>query len=509
MIATFDDEAACRQGLYTTSQVRSFEDRFREPDGLCCGLMGRAGKAVADVIRQRLSSIEDPVLFLCGPGNNGGDGYAAAWELMRSGCTAVRCLQYRPPREGTEAAVFLRRYLDAGGTVLQGLADDHVREGEFLVDALLGIGLRDPVREEMGSWIRFLNRHGSGRCRGVLAVDLPSGISADTGEIMGCAVEADTTIMLLKPKLGAVLCRGSATDELLFDDLDIPGDPAEDRLLPRCSSFGDPRIRALLPVRRRTADKQSSGRVLAVGGAPGMPGAIRMCSLAALRTGAGLVRVASSPDNLEVILRDCPELMFSPVTAGTLDSLDRLASWAGAVVLGPGLGRSELSGKVFAALADLDVPKVVDADALYWLSRSLRALRNAVITPHEGEAARLLGISLDDVRRDRLAAAAALMEKTSAVTVLKGPGTVIMAPVRCRVSLEGCPGMAVGGMGDVLAGITGALLAAGLEPADAAEVAVDLHGRAGILASRAGETGTLPSDLLNFLRSLVNGTDYE
>lgn len=490
--------------LYTGPQIRQIEKHYCDEKGQCYELMHRAGLALAGCIEKYADDRNTGILVLCGPGNNGGDGYEMASILLEHGFTGVRCVQYRAPKAGTEADIACRAYIDRGGMILTELDDELPKNTDIFVDALLGIGVSGEVRQPMSDWIGFINRHG--RERFVISVDVPSGLNGDTGSCCTDAVHADVTVMLLRPKAG--LYTGVACDytgKLEFNDLGVKDgyETGCDHQITLCS-YDDPEVLCRLPKRRNSSNKNDSGRILLVGGAPSMPGALKMSAMAALRSGAGLVRVAASPESIPLIFTGSPELMLWPMNEEGLSVMENLLSWSHAVVLGPGLGRDEWASGVFESCIDSIVPKVVDADGLYWLSKNMRVLKNAIITPHEMEAARLLQTDIEYVRQNRYNTAVKLHELTGAVVVLKGFGTVIFDGETTFVSTEGNASMAVGGMGDVLAGIIGALMAGGMNCSDAARVGVAVHGRAGIQASGDGFIGTLPTDLLTEIRKLMN-----
>ncbi|MBQ8708628.1 MAG: NAD(P)H-hydrate dehydratase [Succinivibrionaceae bacterium] len=492
--------------VYTAEAVRAIESRCRDASGTCYGLMQKAGQALADRIRQELAGGGRRVVFFCGAGNNGGDGYEAAAILRCRGVETIVC-EYRKPKDGTEAARAYALCLDAGIRTVSDLSSLDIAEGDILVDALLGIGVRGEVSQPMLSWISFINRF-SGRCF-ILAVDTPSGLDADSGYCSPDAVRADVTLTLLRPKAG--LFTGLAGDyagRIEFNDLGVEADSADAGCYFRYS-YDSPELRRLLPRRKNSCNKSDSGRLLLAGGAPGMPGALKMAAMAALRSGAGLVRVAASARSLPLIFAGTPELMLLPLEEKSPEEIFQAIMWSNALVIGPGLGRTEHSREVYRSFIDAPRPMVVDADALYFLAQDMRRLEHAVVTPHEMEAARLLGCDVEYVRRNRYNVVFRLHELTGAVVVLKGPGTVICDGSSCHVSADGSSALAVGGSGDVLSGIIGALLAFGLSCSDAARVAVAIHGRAGMLASLDGSIGTLPTDLLCNIRKLINAKIHD
>jgi NAD(P)H-hydrate epimerase len=335
----------------------------------------------------------------------------------------------------------------------------------------------------------------------VLALDVPSGLSSDTGVAFEPCVHATATVCFVAWKRG--LFTGQAFDhigECKLATLDLPAatyaqHPPDARLL---SARG-------LPKRARDSHKGRYGHVLAIGGDHGAGGSIRLTAEAALRVGAGLVSVATREAHVVALLSACPELM--PQGVHVPRNLGPLLERATVLALGPGLGREEWGRGLWQAALDANKPTVLDADGLNLLSEQSRGLpEQTVLTPHPGEAARLLQCTTAQVQADRFAAARALAQTHRAVVVLKGAGSVIASPDgEAAVCPWGNPGMASGGMGDAQTGVIAGLLAQGLSPWDAACLGTSVHARAGDLAARAGERGLLASDLFPYLRALVNG----
>jgi NAD(P)H-hydrate epimerase len=340
----------------------------------------------------------------------------------------------------------------------------------------------------------------------VLALDVPSGLDADTGWPNPIAVRAAATLTFLALKPGLFL--GAAPDhcgELEFAGLDVPAELGAD--LPAALerlTFAD--LQRVLPPRARSAHKGSSGKLLLVGGGPGMPGAIRLAAEAALRAGAGLVYVATHPESAASVVAGRPEIICRAVTSG--HDLDTLLETVDGVVLGPGLGQSAWGYGLWRRVMAAPVPLVLDADGLNLLAREPQQRRAWLLTPHPGEAARLLsGESVESVQRDRAAAVQDLADRYGAVAVLKGPNTLIASPGTeglPAVCDRGNPGMATGGTGDVLAGVLGSLVVQARDLKQAARAGVLLHALAGDDAARGGERGTLPSDLFPHLRRWAN-----
>jgi len=435
---------------------------------------------------------------ICGGGNNGGDGYVLARLAAQQGM-AVSVIALAPPDNlQGDAATAYHDFVVDGGVVetWSGAPDPHV---ELIVDALLGSGLQRDVAGRYAEVVNAINAHTSP----VLAIDIPSGLDGDSGAIRGVAVRADMTVTFVGLKAGLFLNDGpDCVGALRFSDLLIPHqcyDDAEVRM--RRIDYAD--LGKALPGRSRSAHKGDFGHLLLIGGGPGMPGAIRMAGEAALRCGAGLVSVATHPAHAAEITVGRPELMCHPVEKasdmkGLLDKADVLA-------LGPGLGTGKWSQGLFAEALETELPLVVDADGLNLLAASAMSRDNWILTPHPGEAGRLLDISAGAIQTDRLGAIGKLRDKYAGTVVLKGAGSLVSSQDGPNwISTSGNPGMASPGMGDVLTGVIAALLAQGLPAELAATFGVEIHARAGDRAAATGQRGLIASDVLSELRPLVN-----
>ncbi|MBM7456710.1 NAD(P)H-hydrate epimerase [Oceanisphaera litoralis] len=489
------------QSLWTAEQIRVGERQAAASCGMAMfELMTRAGLAVFELARARWPHARHWWVFT-GGGNNGGDGYVVA-RLARAAGIRVQLVQMGDPgRLSGDAATARDHYRADGGAIeslnaLQGTPD-------LIIDALLGTGLSGNVRESALGHIRQINQTQAP----VLAVDVPSGLCADTGRILGAAVEAGVTLSFVGLKPGLLTGRGpDVTGQVLLASLGI-----QPRLqqTPVASLMQWEPLRRQLPRRRRGAHKGEAGRLLVAGGNAGMNGAIRLAGEAALRCATGLVRLLSHPEHAHLLNLQRPELM----TAVFPECDDW--HWGDALVLGPGLGRDAWARGLFEAAYEAGIaaklPMVIDADGLWWLARGrdeLPLTDNRVLTPHPGEAAMLLGCKTAEVEADRLAAVRAIQQQYGGVVVLKGAGSLIADEQHVRLCHYGNPGMASGGMGDVLSGIIGAFMAQGLTPIHAASVAVCLHGLAGDRAATdGGMLGLLASDLFSPLRSLINQDD--
>lgn len=459
-------------------------------------MMSRAGEFAYRAIRERWG--RQPLVVVCGAGNNAGDGFVIA-RLARAAGVAARVICLIDPRDlKGDAARAAKDYAEAGGQ--WDAFDGRLPDGDAVtVDALLGTGLDRPLSGQFSEAVAAINAAG----RPVLAVDVPSGLNADTGAVMGSAVRADVTVTFVGMKCGLLTGRGpELCGTVLYDSLGVPGTVFDDmEAKARRITLEDART-ALAP-RPRDAHKGISGHVLIVGGGIGMPGAARLAGEAALRAGAGLVSVATRVEHVAAVTAGRPELMCLGVTGP--DDLAPLLERATVVAVGPGLGQSAWASDLLRAVLGTALPLVLDADALNLLARAPTDRGNWVLTPHPGEAGRLLGQETATIQADRFSAVAELAARYAAVAILKGAGSLVCdTGGHIRLCDAGNPGMAVAGMGDVLTGVVAGLLAQTHDLSVAAVLGVLLHAMAGDDASRIGERGMLASDLLPWIRRHAN-----
>jgi len=483
--------------IYSVAAVRETDRTAIEDHGIPgYTLMTRAGYAAVAAALARYPSAQRWQV-LCGAGNNGGDGYVVARLAAAQGITVSVLSLVDPSQLTGDAAIAYRDFAAEGGVVLpwRGELD---ADATLLVDAILGSGLEREVGGEFARAVAALNAHRAS----VLSLDIPTGLHGDTGAVLGCAVRADLTITFVGLKTGLFL--GEAPDyrgELEFSDLAIPAAMREG-IEPTFHRIDDAMLQRYLGRRQRAGHKGDYGHVLIVGGGEGMPGAARLAGEAALRAGAGLVSVATHPSHAALLVGSRPELM--PYGIAGPEDLGPLLERADVIAFGPGLGHSDWAKALFGAVSELELPAVWDADALNWLAGQPGKSENRVITPHPGEAGRLLGMRASQIQADRPSALATLREKFGGTVVLKGAGTLVTAEPVPYLCTAGNPGMGSAGMGDVLTGIIAALLAQGLGKEASAVVGVEAHARAGDRAARAGERGTIASDLIAELRAVVN-----
>lgn len=484
--------------LYSAEQVRVLDRRVVEQEGISSyALMQRAAAAAWGGLGDRWPQARRIAVF-CGPGNNGGDGYELA-RLAKAAGYRVRVFEVGGvPARGD--AVSAHAAWSAEGSVEHWSGGDVPADTDVVVDAIFGIGLTRPPAGVAASAIAAINRAGIG----VLAIDVPSGLDADTGHAPGEAVRATLTVCFVGRKLGLHTGQGPAlSGAVRYLPLAAAG-PAFDEPAPLAALTDAEELALWLPRRPRDAHKGDHGHVLLVGGEQGMAGAILLAARAALRAGAGLVTVATRAAHAALLTAAQPEAMFHAVESD--DELRALFERADVVAIGPGLGQGEWGRRMWALASASGLPLVVDADALNLLAAAPLRLPGAILTPHPGEAARLLGTATAAVQADRAAAAALLYERYGASIVLKGAGSLVFGE-RLRVCPYGNPGMGAGGTGDVLTGIAAALLAQGLAPETAAAAAVTAHALAGDRAAEAGERGLVAGDLIAELRAVVNPAD--
>lgn len=485
--------------VYSAASVRAMDRRAIERAGIPgYTLMERAGAAALEAIRRRWPEAQT-LAVLCGSGNNAGDGYVVA-RLARAAGLATRVAALTDPARLAGSAARAFADFAAGGGVVGAFTDATLDGADLVVDALLGIGIDRPVEGAYRACIERVNR----ARLAVLALDIPSGLDADGGLVMGAAIRAACTISFVALKSGQFL--GEAPDHvgaLELAELGVPASVREGEV-PVLRRIEPSLAARALPARERSAHKGDNGRVLVIGGFA-MAGAVRLAGEAALRTGAGLVTLATAAASVAPIIEARPELIARAVAAP--GELATLGAAADAVAVGPGLGTDARARDAFEAAIAIRRPLVVDADALTLLAAAPRRRDDWVLTPHPGEAGRLLGWDAATVQRDRRGAVRAIAERFGGTCVLKGARTLVQGsdpvPYVCD---RGNPGMATAGSGDVLTGVIAALLAGGAPPALAAPAGVWLHATAGDRAARAGERGVIAGDLIAELKDVVNAS---
>jgi hydroxyethylthiazole kinase-like uncharacterized protein yjeF len=482
--------------VVTSAQMRAMDAETIEALGVPgLVLMEQAGTLTAVALARRYGPMDGKrAVVLCGTGNNGGDGFVVARHLLVAGAEVSVFLAGLPGKVAGDARANLEAFAGIGGTihpaseVTSRRLKSSLEKADVVVDALFGTGLSAPLRAPARDWVKAANRAN----RPIVAVDIPSGIDGDTGQVMGDAVRADLTVTFACPKRGHFLVPGmDHRGDLVVADIGIP--PAVRR------QFGGavtlltaPEAAALLPARKAAAHKGSFGHVLVIGGSVGMTGAATLAAKGALAAGAGLATVAAPKGLNDILEQKLTEAMTLPMAEtdqrtlaeGALKPLLEAAAARSVAVLGPGISRDPETARLVRAFTrDHHGPLVLDADGLNaWAGKMddfPRRTAPTVLTPHPGEMARLTGQKAAEIQADRMEAAWALARRIEAVVVLKGAHTVTADPFGgVRVNPTGNPALATGGTGDVLAGMVGAYLAQGLAAPDAGALAAYLHGLA-------------------------------
>jgi hydroxyethylthiazole kinase-like uncharacterized protein yjeF len=485
--------------LYRAEQVRAMDLFAIQQLGISgTVLMERAGAAAFALLQRRWPQART-LAVVCGTGNNGGDGFVVARLAAEAGLD-VRVLIVGDANHLQGDALAASQRLQSVGIDPVPFDRDLLSLCDLVVDAILGIGLQGTVEGERREAIAAVNQTGLP----VLALDIPSGLNADSGEVQGIAIKAAATICFIGIKRGVYT--GEAADycgEIVFNTLSVPEAVyAQQTVEAQLIAYDD--FKPLLAPRLRNSHKGHYGHVLVIGGESGYTGAARMAGEAAARVGAGLVSIGTRASHAASLNATRPELMVHGVEDEA--SFHRLAEHANVIAIGPGMGQGDWGRQMLGLAMESGLPLVVDADGLNILSQSPQQYHNWILTPHCGEAARMLGQSTQEIQRDRFAIVKALQQSYGGIAILKGAGTLIAGP-EGPISLcsAGNPGMASGGMGDVLTGIISGLLAQGIVRQEAASLGVCLHATAGDAAAKAaGERGLLATDLMSWVRRLAN-----
>lgn len=506
---------------YETSEI----DKFAAKKGIkTLDLMERAGQMVADVTIKKLEdSGKKNILVICGKGNNGGDGFVASSMLHKKGFNVIT-YYISDSQELREPSRTIFKKVKLAGLILKKIEEDLIlfkedlKNCDFVIDAIFGIGLKRPVKGIFLNIINLINESN----KYVLAIDIPSGISGDTGEVFNVAIKANTTVTLQTYKFGLLNYPGASyVGEIKCVDIGLPQDLV-DRYC-KIYFIDDDWVLKRLPKRKANAHKGDAGKLFVIAGSPGFTGAAYLCSMPALLGGAGVVTLAI-PEGLNAIMETkLTEVMTLPLPQtkdGTLaisalpiimNAIDRF----NCVAIGPGVSlNKETSMLVKSLVKDLRIPIVIDADALTILSENLEILRDSkapiIITPHPGELSRLLHITKVNLK-DRLELNREISKNIGKISVLKGARTLISNPEgETFINMTGSPAMATAGSGDVLVGLISSLIVQGVNLFDAAIMGTYLHGLAGDIASEeVGQRSLIATDIMNeipktFLR--IEGT---
>ena len=503
--------------LYTSALTKKIDNlAVKEKNVTGYSLMQEAAEFSLNILMQEWEDADQVVTF-CAKGKNSGDGFLLAKYAKESGLDSAVVLSTKQKELTGIAKQAFQEAKDSGVKFVSLISSNKLKmtRKTVLVDALIGTGLKGAVRKHTKDAIDKINALGNKHP--ILSLDIPSGINADTGSVCGAAVVAHATASFVTYKKGCFTSDGrTCSGEIFFSDLNISkkiytNNPSD------CHVLEMERYLDKIVLRDMNSHKGDFGHVLIIGGNHGFGGASILSSKAAAFSGAGLVGLATRPEHVSASISSCPEIMAVGIDSG--QDLEQFLEKPDVIAIGPGLGQSawseQLLQRVYWEAEKRDVTVVMDADALNLLSTlklSAKRPKKLIITPHPGEAARLLNKTIEEVEANRFKTASMLQKKYNAVVILKGSGTLVCYERNNKqyvgVCEAGNPGMATGGMGDVLTGIVASFVSQGLKPYEAAEMAVDVHAKAADLASLdVGEVGLLPSDVLEELRYLLQDSE--
>lgn len=485
------------KALYQTSAIKQLE-KIAMAHGISeAMLMEKAGEAAWSYL-QSVWPLARRITVCCGGGNNGGDGFVVARLARRSGYDVKILLVGSFKNQSDTAQQMQKLCQEIDINMVPFTKGYQISESDVIIDAIIGTGLSKSLNGDTLDAVQAMNQANIP----IFSLDVPTGINADTGEVMGAAINAKQTITFIALKVGLVT--GPALNHigsLLLATLNIP----KSDNMPKPSAIMYDTSPVSLLKRPRDSHKGMFGHVVIIGGNYGMSGAPRITAAAALRVGAGRVTIITRPEYAALANLSMPEILSAGVDS--IADMPKSVESATILAVGPGLGLDRWATSMMSFVLKHQIPIVVDADGLRWLAKHPTKRDNWILTPHPGEASVMLGVSHDEIQADRLKAAIALQKKYGGIVVLKGAGSIIALPDELpRICVNtGNPGMASAGMGDSLTGIIAALLAQRLTAVDAAELGVWVHAKAGDLAANeGGERGLLASDLLPYLRKLLN-----
>lgn len=498
------------QQAYSAKQVRENEVKVAHKLSLpMYKLMLRAGDAAFSLLMAKYKALTS-IIVVCGKGNNGGDGFVVARLALQAGIKVKVLLLSNEGLVQGDAQTAMRQYTDLAGDIININSINEIKEyyqqytPDVIIDALLGTGFKGELSSLFHQVIEFVNK----QYTPVLSLDIPSGLNSDRGTISRTAINADITITFIALKKG--LLTGQAANYV--GDLYFAGLAIEQVFIETLNSnifVLQNNNKPDLPYRKPASHKGNIGLVLALGGGDGLPGAIRLASEAALRSGAALVSVCCAQQNQALVFNGRPELMFAPNDAELLIQAE-VFNKAKVLLIGPGLGRTTWAQTLYLSITNeqqvANKIQVIDADGLYFLTQQPTKNNNRVITPHPKEAAMLLNCTVADIEQDRFAAVTQLVQKYGGICVLKGAGSLVCNGHQTYINTSGNAGMASGGMGDVLSGIIAALSLQIPDLFAAVKLAVYLHGNAAdVVAQQQGQYGMLASDLFLPLQANING----
>lgn len=498
------------QQLYRADQVRAL-DRCAIEDYHTPGidLMERAGQATFHALRQRWPRAQRIAVY-CGGGNNGGDGFVIARLAKEANLNVTVYLLADQSRIKGDAKLAFNKMKQARVPLIVA-ADQFDDQVEIIVDAMLGTGLAGDVEGQWKTAIDWINQQQAKSLCKVVSADIPSGLHADSGRVLGTAIKADLTVTFIGLKMGMFTAMGpDCCGELLFDNLEVNPEVYQS-VTPSATLLQSQLLSTFFQKRPRYSHKGSHGCVLVVGGNHGMAGAVLLAGEAALRCGAGMVSIACRPQHVAAVVAHRPELMCHGLAEDLkqlTQQLKALIASVDCIVVGPGLGKDQWAQQILSVVREAHLPTIIDADALNLLAgdHDGTSRENWVITPHPGEASRLLKCSTLNIQNDRFAAIRSLKERYASTVILKGNGSLVIdADEDISVCAAGNPGMATAGMGDVLSGVLAACVAQSKQIPESAKVATLLHAQAADMAvEKSGERGLIASDLFAYLQALVN-----
>lgn len=499
----FAESISISDNLYSVKATRDLDQSaIAEMDNSGILLMKRAGSAALDELFQAFGRPSLITVF-CGSGNNAGDGYIIA-ALASQKKVPVTVYELGDTKKFSNETAQARVFAEHANVTFAPFDKNIQLTGGVIVDSLLGIGFRGALREVYAEAVNIINNAELP----VLSVDIPTGLDADTGAVMGEAVRADLTVTFIGAKKGLFTGRAPALcGDIIYHSLDVAEHlfdsvKADAQLLDAHSLLDS------LPEWEADVHKGQRGHSMIIGGDTGYGGAAAIAAEASLRTGCGLTSVATQPQHVSAVIARCPEIMTYGVTSG--QQLEPLLERPNALVIGPGLGRSPWSEQLLQKSLDSGLPLVIDADALNILAEGRlvkdREYHQWVLTPHPGEAARLLGSTVAEIQADRFSAVREIQRRYKALVLLKGPGTLIAGENEIiKVCPYGNSAMASAGMGDLLSGIIGSLIAQGLSLQKSAELGCCIHSCAADMAvSERGHRALITTDIFFFLHKLLN-----
>ena len=508
--------------LVTSEEMRRIDKKAIEEIGIpSIVLMENAGLKVADAIERKYGPLKGKYVYIfAGSGNNGGDGMVVARHLFNQKVKAKIFLLAEKKNIKGDAATNLA-ITEKMGIPMREITspafveslEKELAKADIVIDALLGTGAEGAPRGLMKKVIDLINKHS----KNTVAVDIPTGIDADTGEVRGEAIKAEYTVSLAYPKRGLYLYPGmDYAGEIEIVDIGIPTGLEEDKINSELLTLAG--ISKKLFFRKPSSHKGSFGHLLVIAGSPGMTGAASLTALSALRVGAGLVTLGIPEDLNPILETKLTEVMTLPLPQSKdktlckegFEKIKDFSQKCKAMAIGPGISSTKQTKELISTIIDqLDIPLVIDADGINVLAGELSLLKkykaSLIITPHPGEMGRLVGASVEEIQKDRIGFTMALARRIGAIVVLKGARTVIASKEgNSWVNLTGNPGMATGGSGDILTGIIGGLLAQKLSPLEAAKTGVYLHGYAADLAAqKKGEISLIASDTLETIPEAI------